>query len=224
MHRSKTLAIGVILVFAAGGCSLTERKWGSCAVGGGLIGGVVGGTAGGVATNNAQDDPENGERLAGILGGAAAGILIGALLGHAVCDPEKEPPPPPPVAAPPPPPPPPPPAKGTKIATVGEAFFDFDKATLKPSAQQVLSEAIRTLRDNPDMRVVVEGHTDSVGSDAYNQKLSERRAGAVKAYLVRQGIAADHITTRGYGESKPIASNDTEEGRAKNRRAEVVVD
>ena len=83
---------------------------------------------------------------------------------------------------------------------------------------------MKVLRDNPDLRVTVEGHTDSVGSAAYNQKLSERRAQAVKRYLVRQGIDPSRITTEGYGKSRPIASNETEEGRAKNRRADIIAD
>jgi OmpA-OmpF porin, OOP family len=131
----------------------------------------------------------------------------------------KEAPPPPPPA--PPPPPPPPPAKGTKIATVGEAYFDFDKANLKPNAEEVLREALRLMRENPSLRVVVVGHTDSIGTEAYNMKLSERRAEAVKNYLVRQGIDASRIDTRGEGKLHPIADNKTAEGRAKNRRAEV---
>jgi OOP family OmpA-OmpF porin len=71
------------------------------------------------------------------------------------------------------------------------------------------------------MRVSIEGHTDSIGTDAYNQKLSERRARTVRDHMVGQGIAADRITTRGFGESKPIASNETAEGRAQNRRVEI---
>src|SRR5262249_54099012 len=131
--------------------------------------------------------------------------------------------PPPPMAQA-PPPPPAPPAKGTKIATVGSANFDFNKAQLKPSGRDVLDGAVKTLRDNPSLHVVVEGHTDSVGSESYNQKLSERRAKAVRDYLVREGIDASRVTTRGYGKSRPVASNDTAEGRADNRRAEIIAD
>jgi OOP family OmpA-OmpF porin len=100
--------------------------------------------------------------------------------------------------------------------------FDFDKATLKPDGKRLLDEAVRTLKDKPDMNVSVEGHTDSVGSDAYNQKLSERRAKAARDYLVSQGVSASRITVVGWGESKPVASNDTAEGRAENRRVEVI--
>lgn len=213
----KTLAVLTLVVFVAGGCALRDRRWGSCAIAGGLIGGTVGGTAGGVAVNNAEPDPSNGERFAGIAGGAVAGILVGALLGHAICDPMKEAPPPAPAAAP---PPPPPPAK--PLVTLHGPQFDFDKATLKPDGKKMVDEAVRVMRDNPAMRVSVEGHTDSVGTDAYNQRLSERRANAVRDYMVSEGIDASRISTVGYGESKPVADNDTAEGRAENRRVEII--
>jgi OOP family OmpA-OmpF porin len=87
----------------------------------------------------------------------------------------------------------------------------------------VLDEAAQILQDNPDVRVTIEGHTDAVGSDAYNQQLSERRAAAVKRYLVTKGIAADRLETVGRGESEPVSSNETDEGRAMNRRAELKV-
>ena len=79
------------------------------------------------------------------------------------------------------------------------------------------------MRENPTTKAVVEGNTDSKGTDEYNQKLSERRAASVKDVLVKSGIEADRLTTVGYGESRPVASNDTEEGRAKNRRVSIVV-
>jgi OOP family OmpA-OmpF porin len=220
--RQYRLVVPVLVLFAVAGCA--NKKFGACGVAGGLLGATIGATAGGFGTHEYEggSDTTTAEVAGGAAAGGAAGALIGALLGHLICDPEKEPPPPPRVEAPPPPPPPPP--KGTKIATVGEAYFDFDKADLKPSAEEVLREAVRLLRENADMRVVIEGHTDSVGSDTYNQRLSERRAEAVKRYLVRQGIDASRIRTVGNGESRPIADNTTAAGRAKNRRAEIVVD
>jgi OOP family OmpA-OmpF porin len=228
MRELKTLLAGLLIASLAAGCGFSERRWGWCAVGGGLVGAAVGGGLGGGLASAYEKrgnpgDKDDGE-VAGIgLGSAAGGALLGTLLGHMICDPEKEAPPPPPLA-PPPPPPPPPPAKGAKLATVGAANFDFDKATIKPSGRDELDGAVKTLRDNPSVHVVVEGHTDSIGSDAYNQRLSERRAKAVRDYLVRQGIDPSRITVRGYGESHPVASNDTAEGRAQNRRAEVIVD
>jgi len=103
--------------------------------------------------------------------------------------------------------------------TLHGAQFDFNKATLKPSGKDIVDQAVKVMKDKPDLRVSVEGHTDSVGSDAYNQKLSERRAMAVRDYIVAQGVDAIRITIVGFGESKPVASNDTEEGRAQNRRS-----
>src|SRR6059036_2623110 len=79
-------------------------------------------------------------------------------------------------------------------------------------------------KEHPNLRALVEGHTDSIGSDAYNQRLSERRANAVGDYMIARGIEAQRITTKGWGESKPIASNKTKEGRAQNRRVEITVE
>jgi OOP family OmpA-OmpF porin len=107
--------------------------------------------------------------------------------------------------------------------------FDFNKHNIKREFAPVLDEAARILADNPRVKVTVEGHTDSIGSDAYNQRLSERRATAVKSYLVSRGVAADRLDTVGYGESRPVAPNttpdgkDNPEGRAMNRRAELKV-
>jgi OOP family OmpA-OmpF porin len=225
MRELKTLLAGLLIASLAAGCGFSERRWSYCALAGGLIGGAAGGVGGGLGVEEYEKEPVSKREFgAGIGAGFAAGALIGTLLGHALCDPYEEAPPPPPMVQAPPPPPPPPPAKGTKLATVGAANFDFDKATIKPSGRDELDAAVKTLRDNPSMHVVVEGHTDSIGSDAYNQRLSERRAKAVRDYLVREGIDASRITTRGYGESRPVASNDTAEGRAQNRRSEVIVD
>jgi outer membrane protein OmpA-like peptidoglycan-associated protein len=121
------------------------------------------------------------------------------------------------------PPPPPPPPAGTKISELKGPNFDFDKATLRPSGKEKLDEALKTLNQYPDMKISVEGHTDSVGSDAYNQRLSERRAATVVSYLESKGIASSRLTSRGFGESKPIADNKTAEGRAENRRVELIV-
>ena len=101
--------------------------------------------------------------------------------------------------------------------------FDFDKATLRPEAKVILNEAAALLEKHERVVVEVAGHTDSVGTDAYNQGLSERRANAVRDYLVEKGIRASRLTARGYGESRPVASNDTDAGRQENRRVELVV-
>ena len=95
-------------------------------------------------------------------------------------------------------------------------------ATLKPAGKEKIdAELVAPMKEHPNLRALVEGHTDSIGSDAYNQRLSERRANAVRDYMVSRGIDAQRITTKGWGKSKPIASNKTKEGRARNRRVEI---
>lgn len=100
--------------------------------------------------------------------------------------------------------------------------FDFDKATLKPKMKAALNDlASRVTATQGDEYLTIIGHTDSKGTDQYNQRLSERRAKATAAYLANRGISADHITTQGMGESQPVADNRTDAGRAKNRRVEI---
>lgn len=102
-------------------------------------------------------------------------------------------------------------------------FFDFNSATLKHESYPDLNRAVSVMRENPSMQVTVAGHTDSVGSDEYNLKLSQDRANSVKAHFTSNGIAASRVTAVGYGETQPIADNSTEEGRALNRRVEFLV-
>jgi OOP family OmpA-OmpF porin len=101
--------------------------------------------------------------------------------------------------------------------------FATSSAAIDPASAVVLDVAAEQLLASPGVRVVVEGHTDSTGSDAYNQALSQRRADSVLNYLVRKGVPAQRLTARGFGESNPIASNDTAEGRALNRRVALEV-
>ncbi|MDT8320257.1 MAG: OmpA family protein [Xanthomonadales bacterium] len=101
--------------------------------------------------------------------------------------------------------------------------FDFDKATLRPEAKVILNEAAALLQTHERVVVEVAGHTDSIGTESYNQGLSERRAKAVLEYLVEKDVKASRLKARGYGESMPVASNDTNEGRAENRRVELIV-
>ena len=137
-------------------------------------------------------------------------------------------PPPPPPAAPAPAPAPAPkpaPAKPTseKVTFAADTFFDFDRAVIKPDGKARLDDLVNKIRGITLEVVIAVGHTDSVGSDAYNMKLSLRRAEAVKAYLVSRGIEPNRIYTEGKGERQPIADNRTREGRAKNRRVEIEV-
>jgi peptidoglycan-associated lipoprotein len=110
-----------------------------------------------------------------------------------------------------------------KTYTFEDVHFDFDRYTLKPEALKILGEAVTTLRDNPELRVTIEGHTDSIGTAEYNLALGERRANAVRDYLVNRGVAAGRMETVSYGEERPKADNTTDEGRARNRRASIVV-
>ncbi|QJQ07138.1 OmpA family protein [Undibacterium piscinae] len=111
-----------------------------------------------------------------------------------------------------------------KVTFAADAFFDFDKAVLKPEAKTKLDDMAAKLKGINLEVVIAVGHTDSVGSDAYNQKLSIKRAEAVKAYLVSNGgIEASRVYTEGKGKKQPVADNKTAEGRTKNRRVEIEV-
>ncbi len=128
-----------------------------------------------------------------------------------------------PVAAAPAPAPAPAPAVASKVTFAADAFFDFDKSVLKPEGKAKLDDLTTKIKDIDLEVVIAVGHTDSVGSDAYNQKLSMRRSEAVKAYLVSKGIEKNRVYTEGKGEKQPVADNKTKEGRAKNRRVEIEV-
>ena len=163
---------------------------------------------------------------------ATANCECDAPIVGAACNPP--PPPPPPVVAPPPPPPPPPvtpkpdpkPAAtpvSQKVTFAADAFFDFNKSVLKPEAKAKLDDLVGKLKGISLEVIIAVGHTDAIGSDAYNQKLSVRRAESVKAYLVTKGIEPNRIYTEGKGKKQPVADNKTSEGRAKNRRVEIEV-
>ena len=136
-------------------------------------------------------------------------------------------PPPAPVAPPPPPAPPAPApapvATSEKVTFAADAFFDFDKATLKPEGKAKLDDLVSKMGGINLEVIIAVGHTDSVGSDTYNQKLSVKRSEAVKAYLVSKGVEKNRVYTEGKGEKQPVADNKTAEGRAKNRRVEIEV-
>jgi OOP family OmpA-OmpF porin len=120
------------------------------------------------------------------------------------------------------PPPPPPAAAPREIFRLEGVYFDFDRATLKPEGRTKLDSAVTILNRFSEMRVEVQGHTDSIGTVEYNQRLSERRAQAVVDYLVSRGISATRLTSRGYSENNPVADNATDEGRALNRRVMLI--
>jgi OOP family OmpA-OmpF porin len=232
MTRSTRRRIGGVaalaLVIAISGCAGTrpnrggfncDRAWGAGtavgAVAGGLIGGAIGG---GIVATSGETERQSEDYATAIGIGAAAGSLIGSLFGHCAFDPqwEEEPPPPPPA------PTPPPPVVKQRIILRG-VNFDFDKSTIRRDAAEILEEAARILREDPEVRVSVDGHTDARGTDQYNDRLSERRAQAVVDYLARLGVPPSRLQAQGFGESRPVATNDTDEGRAENRRVELNV-
>ena len=202
------------------GCWLTpeEREYTLAGAGvGALVGAGLGcGIAAGVDSSSS-----NGYEIGCPVGGAV-GAIAGAGIGYALAPhPAPPPPPPPPPPTPPPPPPPPPPPVAQKLVLRG-VNFDFDKAKIRPGDAAVLDEAAATLKQNPNVTVNVNGYTDAIGTEAYNLKLSERRANAVVNYLEQQGIPASQLVPHGYGKTNFVASNDTAEGRAQNRRVELV--
>ena len=115
------------------------------------------------------------------------------------------------------------PPVASKVTYAADAFFDFDKSVIKPEGKAKLDDLISKISGINLEVIIAVGHTDSVGSDTYNQKLSVRRSEAVKAYLVSKGIEKNRVYTEGKGEKQPVADNKTAEGRAKNRRVEIEV-
>jgi OmpA-OmpF porin, OOP family len=110
-----------------------------------------------------------------------------------------------------------------KIELKETVYFDTNKATIKAVSFKLLDDVALALTDNPTIKVEIQGHTDSQGNDAFNLKLSQRRAESVRAYLLKKSIAADRMTAKGYGEDVPIADNRTADGRSQNRRVEFVI-
>lgn len=213
MKKSTTgLLLGSALVVGLAGCATpnttpsSDRPWYqqpvTCGIAGSLIGGSVG-----YATSGSSDEEE------GAAIGAAAGAAIGALL---CADRTPEP-----VAEPEPMPEPEPVPEFEPVTLSSEVNFAFDSEALRPQAEVTLDEVARRLREHTDVSIRIEGHTDSVGSAQYNQGLSERRANSVRDYLVSQGVAEDRMMAVGYGEQRPVATNETDEGRALNRRVEI---
>ncbi|HJU09496.1 MAG TPA: OmpA family protein [Candidatus Binataceae bacterium] len=126
------------------------------------------------------------------------------------------------VCKPPPPPAPPPGPQTTAKVVLRGVRFDFNRYNIRPEDAAVLDEAAATLKENPGVKVDVNGYTDAVGSAAYNLRLSQKRAEAVADYLEKDGISADRLEPHGYGKTDFVATNSTSEGRAQNRRVELV--
>lgn len=218
------LACGVALLSLSASACTGSKRWNN-AIAGAVVGAGVGAAAG---TGVGDDNCERGT-AAGI--GAGIGAVLGGIIGYALTKEEVEaaaPAAPAPRAAAPAPAAPSASASESKKIVLRGINFDFDKANIKKEFVPVLDEAAQILKDNTKVQVTVEGHTDSKGTDEYNQRLSERRAKAVKQYLVSRGVEASRLDTVGKGEKEPIADNtksgkDNPEGRAMNRRAELKV-
>jgi outer membrane protein OmpA-like peptidoglycan-associated protein len=196
------LAGGVPLV--AGCASMNKKEQG--AVAGVGAGAVIGGVIGKATGNTAR----------GAIIGAAVGGAAGAVIGHQMDQQAKE------LAK----------IEGADVQRIGEGIavtfadgilFPFDSDQLLPAAQQNLRSFAQSLEKYPKTKVLIVGHTDAQGADAYNLALSERRARAAAAYLTAQGVPNVRVSTAGRGEVEPIASNDSESGRAQNRRVEVAI-
>jgi outer membrane protein OmpA-like peptidoglycan-associated protein len=139
--------------------------------------------------------------------------------GEAPPPPVKEPEPPPVVEAP---PPPKAEVKAERIELQEKVNFEFAKAELLPASKTLLDEVVKIMNEHPEIeKIRIEGHTDNEASDGYNMKLSNNRAKAVRAYLISKGIDGKRMEAKGFGETKPIASNDSPDGREQNRRVEI---
>lgn len=202
-----TSGLALVLVFGLGACSgLTNTERG--AVGGATTGAVLGGVI--------ADATDSNTAVGAILGaaiGGAAGAAIGSRMDNQADELEDE-------------------LAGAEVERVGEGIkvtfdsgilFDFDSDALRPEARANLADLAASLSEYEGTSVLVVGHTDSSGTDSYNQSLSERRAAAARTYLLQQGLTGDRVEAAGRGESEPVASNDTEAGQQANRRVEVAI-
>ena len=216
--RTIRLVTALLLTFTLTGCASMQKQWGTGALLGAVAGAFAGGTAAGVAANNGAFDDNDDETVGAAIGiGILSGGVLGAVVGHILWD--KEAPPPVKVAQPAPPTAPKRPAP--PMIVLKGTNFAFDSAKLTAEGKAKLAETVSSLKASPNLHVAVQGHTDSVGSEAYNLQLSKRRAESVKGELVAEGITPDRIETSGFGEASPVADNGTEAGRAENRRVEV---
>jgi outer membrane protein OmpA-like peptidoglycan-associated protein len=224
MHRGSASALLLIAALATSCASPPDPTL--CAQVGialGLGGGVAGGAA--IRDNTKNDAHET----AGMIGMGLAGAVLGGAGGYFLCkafqEEEAPPPPPPPKKAEPAPAPAPAVDRCAEVIRLRGVNFDFDRAEIRSDAAVILDEAAMllsdALRDCPSRSVSVEGHTDATGADSYNQGLSERRAGSVLDYLAGRGVPVSQLSSRGFGETTPIATNETREGRALNRRVEL---
>jgi len=206
IHRLTALAVIITLLFTFTGCSTWTRSQK-----GGAIGAATG-AAIGAAIGKQSDHTVVGALLGAMIGGAA-GAYIGHYMDKQAEEIERD-------------------IEGARVERVGEGIkitfssgilFDIDKAALRAEAKENLSKLAKILKKYPDTNILIEGHTDATGSEEHNLELSRARAQAVANYLAGLGVDATRFTIMGYGESQPIASNETPEGRQANRRVEIAI-
>ena len=206
MQTNKYLAMSALGFFLTGCAGMSKNQ--AALVGAATCG--VGGAAGGAAAANNMGSAEWKGAAIGAVGGA---LLCGGLAYLIAQDPKPKPPPPPPPPAP----------KVERTIILDDVLFDFDKSVIKPEAGQILDRLVAFMNENKDKKTALSGHTDSIGTEAYNLKLSDRRWTSVRDYVVKKGVDSGRVSGQGFGESKPIADNKTAEGRSKNRRVEIKV-
>jgi outer membrane protein OmpA-like peptidoglycan-associated protein len=199
----RRFAAGLLLAALGAGCASMNRT---------EEGAVIGAAAGGVIGAVMDDNTARGAIIGAVVGGTA-GAVIGremdqqaAELENAIpeADVERI-------------------GEGIRVTFDSGLLFAFDSAELQSTARRNLGELSRSLEEYPNTDVVVVGHTDSTGSDSYNQDLSERRSASARSYLVSEGVPAARVTAEGRGETEPVASNEDESGRSLNRRVEVAI-
>lgn len=197
------ILITIVFLFTIGCATSSESGLLIGAGAGGVIGGAIGSASGNTATGV----------LVGAIIGGTAGAIIGDYMDRQAAEIEKD-------------------IEGAKVERIAEGIkitfdsgilFQFDKSDITAESQKNIAELARILNKYKDTEVLVEGHTDAVGTDEYNLELSEKRAQSVKNSLVTSRVKASRIITMGYGESQPVTSNDTVEGRSQNRRVEIAI-
>jgi outer membrane protein OmpA-like peptidoglycan-associated protein len=206
IRRASVLLLIALLLFA---CKTTSDDPNARAKRGAGAGAAAGAVVGAVVGN------QSGNPRTGAVAGAAAGAAIGAAIGHRMDKQQQELQQIPGVEVTRPAP------NEIAVGLTNDILFDFNRADLRPEAKSTLRSLANNFRQYPDEIITVEGHTDNVGSPDYNQGLSERRAHSVRIYLIDEGVPSSHIEARGYGESRPKATNSTPEGRQLNRRVEI---
>ncbi|HEV7837636.1 MAG TPA: OmpA family protein [Gemmatimonadaceae bacterium] len=205
-HLRVLAALLVLGSVGASACASMNKKQE-----GAVIGAAAGGAIGGIIGN------QTGSTAKGAIIGAVVGGAAGAIIGHQMDQQAKE------LSQT---------IKGATVERVGEGInvtfasgllFPFNSDEVQPTAGENLKELAASLNRYPDSQLLIVGHTDNVGDDAYNQRLSERRANSAAAYLAAQGVARTRVATSGKGEAEPVTTNDSEVGRQQNRRVEVAI-